>query len=154
MIIGSIITGQGGELGFSDIYKVFDSKDLSYIKGYQLLISLFLSYLALFTLISAFVLFISSKVNNSRKAFGILLSIFCLLVFMNMYNTYSFSSYNPINLLDYKMTLTGGIVEVLADDGHTLIQKISLAKGILPYIICLAISIPVSYTHLTLPPKG
>lgn len=141
MLIGSIIVGQGGGLGFSDIYKVFDSKDLSYIKGYRLLISLFLSYLALFTLISSFVLFISSKVNNSRKAFGILLSIFCLLVFVNMYNTYSFSSYNPINLFDYKMTLTGGIVEVLAEDGNTLIQKISLAKGILPYIICLAISV-------------
>lgn len=141
MLIVSIILGQGGELGFTDLYKLFDSKDLSYIKGYQLLISLFLSYLALFTLISAFVLFVSSKVNNSRKAFGILLSVFCLLVFVNMYNTYSFSSYNPINLLDYKMTLTGGIVEILAEDGNTLIQKISLSKGILPYIICLAISI-------------
>ena len=141
MLIGSIIIGQGGELGFSDLYKVFDNKDLSYIKGYQLLISLFLSYLALFTLISTFVLFISSKVNNSRKAFGILLSIFCLLVFVNMYNTYSFSSYNPINLLDYKMTLTGGIVEVLAKDGNTLIQKISPARGMFLYIICLAISI-------------
>ncbi len=112
--------------GFREIYRVFNPlNEIKYIKAYELIALILITYFVLVFLISTFILFINVISSSKEASLAIIIVVFGLAYTLTENNAYLQNSLNPIYALDYLRLIIGKIETIVGVDGSANIEYIN-----------------------------
>lgn len=104
--------------GFREIYRIFNTlNQIKYLKGYEVLTLILISYFVLVTFISTFIIFINTITTSKEASLALLIVIFGLAYTFTENNVILQNILNPIYAFDYLRLITGKIVTMIDIDG-------------------------------------
>lgn len=112
--------------GFYDIFRVYhEGVDIRYIKGYELIFLIVLSFMIITTLFSSLIIMINTLSKNKEVALSILIVVFGLGYTLTENIGYLQTRFNPIYALNHVRTIIGKFREITEINGHSYIDNIN-----------------------------
>lgn len=126
--------------GFRDIFRIYNIGDeIKYIKAYQLIPLILLSFIILNILFASIILFVNVITRNRNKSISILIVFFGLLYTFTENISVFQNRYNPIFAIDHVRSLIGTTKEIIKVDGTSYYEYI-YRSSLLYLLVFLIIS--------------
>ena len=133
--------------GFRDIFRIYNIGDeIKYIKAYQLIPLILLSFIILNILVASIILFVNVITRSDNKSISILIVFSGLMYTLTENISVLQNRYNPIFAMDHVRSLIGTTKEIVKVDGTSLYEYIYQSSSIylLVFLIVSFVIVEVS----------